>query len=145
MTTNNSDRSQTAFIGLSARQITITALVGVVLWFVAANLLRLLAPLDIYTDPNRIWMYLLVVPGTVPFVWLMRRLAGLSRAQIFTGYSVGTMSATLCDGIALAWFPALYGGSSELVAGAGAVILWGAGVGLLLALFDNRPDSQLAE
>jgi hypothetical protein len=45
----------------------------------------------------------------------------------------------MLDGLALSWTPWLYADTVELVAAAGAVILWGGGVGLALgALLDWR-------
>jgi hypothetical protein len=105
---------------------------GAVLWLAAALLLRWLGPMGIYQDPLRIWVYLLVIPGTIPVVFQVERLAKLGRGQVFTGMAVGTMAAMFLDGLALAWVPQLYGATVEMHAGAGAVILWGAAVGMAL-------------
>lgn len=123
---------------LSAGQIVTMAIFGALLWFLAAMTLRYLGPMGIYEGANRAVLYVLIVPVTVPFVLLARRLGGLAPNQIGVAYAVGTTSAMLLDGLALAWFPALYGGTPELVAGAGAAILWGAAVGQLLAFVFNR-------
>ncbi len=123
---------------LSAGQIITMAVFGAVLWLLAALTLRYLGPMGIYEGINRGVLYALIVPGTVPFVLLARWIGGLASNQIAIAYAVGTTSAMLLDGLALAWFPALYGGTPELVAGAGAAILWGAGVGQLLAFLFNR-------
>ena len=119
-------------IGLTNGQVVSCLVQGAVLWLAAALLLRWLGPTGIYEDPLRILVYLLVIPGTFPFVLQVEKLAKLRRDQVFTGMAVGTMMAILLDGVALAWFPRLYGETVELWAGAGAVILWGGGVGLAL-------------
>lgn len=137
MTHSPSGPASGRFLPLSSRQLLITAGLGVVLWFSAALLIRALAPLGVFEGAARVWLYALVIPGTVPFVFLLEKLAGLARTQIALGYSVATAAATLCDGVALAWFPDLYGGAGVSGA-AGAVILWGAGVGLVLAFLRNR-------
>lgn len=126
---------------LSASQIVTMAIFGAVLWLLAALTLRYLGPMGIYEGTSRAVLYALIVPGTVPFVLLARRIGGLASNQIGIAYAVGTTSAMLLDGLALAWFPALYGGTPELVAGAGAAILWGAGVGQLLAFLFNRTSA----
>jgi hypothetical protein len=124
---------------LTSRQTFTMALMGAVLWLAAALLIRALEPLDIFEGSTRVLVYALTIPGTWPFVLLLERLGKLARNQVAMGYAVGTASATLLDGLALAWFPSLYGNSVAHIAGAGAVILWGAGVGLVLALLRNRP------
>lgn len=123
---------------LSVGQIVTMAIFGAVLWFLAAMTLRYLGPMGIYDGANRAVLYALIIPGTVPFVVLARRIGGLASNQIGIAYAVGTTSAMLLDGLALAWFPMLYGGTPELVAGAGSAILWGAGVGQLIAFLFNR-------
>lgn len=116
---------------LTGRQLWITGAVGAALWLAAALLLNVLGPRGIYEGSNRVILYLLVIPGTVPVLPMMARLAGLAPTQLGLGMAIGTAVATLLDGLALAWWPALYGGP-DYVAGAGAVILWGAGVGMML-------------
>ena len=123
---------------LTSRQNIIMALMGAVLWLAAALLIRALEPLNIFEGGRRVLVYALTIPGTWPFVLLLERLGKLARNQVAMGYAVGTASATLLDGLALAWFPSLYGSSVAHIAGAGAVILWGAGVGLVLAFIRNR-------
>ncbi|MEO1101185.1 MAG: hypothetical protein AAFW65_05005 [Pseudomonadota bacterium] len=126
---------------LSASQIVTMAIFGAVLWLLAAFTLRYLGPMGVYEGMSRAVLYALIVPGTVPFVLLARRIGGLASNQIGIAYAVGTTSAMLLDGLALAWFPALYGGTPDLVAGAGAAILWGAGVGQLIAFLFNRTSA----
>ena len=58
--------------------------------------------------------------------------------QIFTGVAVVTATALLIDGIVVAWFPAVYGGALPQVTNCAAAILWGAGVGLVLAFMLNK-------
>jgi hypothetical protein len=54
--------------------------------------------------------------------------------------SAGTMAAAMCDGIAITWAPWLYGGVGPGLAPAAAWILWGAGVGMLIALVMGHRD-----
>ncbi len=122
---------------LERRQIGLSLLVGAVLWFVAAMMLQILGPMGIYEGSSRAILYVLIIPGTVPFLLIGFRFARLETHQYFIGTALMDLAAMLLDGIALAWFPALYGGTPTLVAGAGAAILWGAGVALGLAFFMN--------
>ncbi|WP_421791323.1 hypothetical protein [Hyphobacterium sp.] len=127
-----------ANLGLSGRQFWLSVLMGVILWFVAAMLLRILGPMGIYDGMARIILYAAIVPGTLPFVILFQKITGLTRQTLAMGFSVGTAAAMICDGAALAWYPQLYGATVELHAGAGGTILWGAGVGLFLAYAMNK-------
>jgi hypothetical protein len=127
-------------LGLTARQMAVLAGLGAILWLGAALLLRTLAPLGIYDGWARVVLYAAIIPGTWPFVVLLIRAAGLDRAQALHGVAVALAVATLLDGLALAWVPGLYGARIEDVAGAGAVILWGAGVFLVFgAVATRRP------
>ena len=123
----------------STRQRAILITMGAALWFVAAMLIRVIGPMGAFDGGNRLWLYLLVVPGTLPFVFLIRAVAGLATGRVGVGVAVVTATAALIDGVALAWFPWIYADSVELVAAAGAVILWGAGVGMVLGfVVDSR-------
>jgi hypothetical protein len=110
---------------------------GAVLWLAAALLLRWLGPMGVYEGWARVLMFLAIVPATLPFIPLFAKVAGLSRDQIFAGFGFGTATAICLDGLALSWTPWLYGGETY-VAGAGATILWGGGVGLFLAWILGR-------
>lgn len=123
---------------LTRSQCIIFLVYGVAGWFIAAMLLRYLGPLGIYDGLPRLWTYALIIPGTVPFVWLAGRLANTSKGQLFHGFSLSTAMATLCDGTAFALFPTLYGATVDLHLGAAGTILWGVGVGVFLALLMDR-------
>jgi hypothetical protein len=114
------------------------AFTGAALWLGAALLLQALAPQGVHQGAARVVMYLAIIPGTWPFVLLLKRVAGLARGQVLPGVAVALMVATLLDGLALAFIPGLYGSSLADTAGAGAVILWGAGVFLALAMLADR-------
>lgn len=131
-------------ISLSKSQIIKVSIMGVTLWFVAALMLRFFGPMGAFNGSAQVLTYALIVPGTLPFVFLVKRVAGLGDHQVAIGYAVATTAAMLCDGVALAWLPGLYGGSSELIAGSGAAILWGAGVGIVLACLVNKADARPA-
>ena len=119
---------------LTRRQLLILAAIGAVLWLAFALLIRALGPLGVFDDNVRPWLYLAVIPGTLPMIPVIRRLAGLAPHQNTLAMAVGTASATMLDGLALSWIPWLYADTVELAAAAGAVILWGGGVGLALAV-----------
>ena len=138
MTSNASGK--TKHLPLTNGQIIQLVIWGAVLWFTAAMLLRLLGPMGIYEGINQVILYALVVPGTLPFIVAVQRLTKTPREHAGLGIAVATTAAVLLDGIALAWFPFLYGTETHLIAGAGAVILWGAGVGMFYGFWLNRAE-----
>lgn len=127
-------------LGLTPGQMTRLVLLGVVLWLMAALLLRMLGPLGVYEGWARVALYLLIIPGTLPFILVVGRITGIGPGRIGIGWSLMTAVATMLDGLALGWFPTLYGADVTLWAGAGGTILWGAGTGLILAFLLNRPE-----
>jgi hypothetical protein len=125
-------------LGLTNSQMLSCLVQGAGLWLVFALVLRWLGPMGIYEGPLKAGIYLLAVPLTVPVVFQVEKLAKLRRDQVFTGMAVGTMAAILLDGLALGFFPRLYGETVEMWAGAGALILWGGGVGMALGWLRTR-------
>ena len=136
--------SHATSISLSAKQIIIVAIIGAILWFCAAMLMRAVVKMDFYDGMGVAIVYALTIPGTIPFVILVRKLAGLGQDQVATGYTVATAVALMLDGSAFAFFPALYADNPADGLKAAAAILWGAGVGLVLALIMNRAEPASA-
>jgi hypothetical protein len=129
---------ETAMTTLTSKQITVLAAYGAVLWFLAAMLVRVLAPMGALSGIWQVVTYALVVPGTVPAIWIARGISGLARGQTAIGILVVTGAALLMDGVAFGWFPQIYGADpAHWLAGAAAVF-WGAGVGLVLGILMNR-------
>jgi hypothetical protein len=124
---------------LAAKQVIILIVYGAVLWFVAAMLVRIIGPMGALDGFGRVITYALVIPGTVPAIWIGRVLAKLSHDHTAIALIVITATALLLDGIAHAWFPSLYGSDPVLRVRGAAVIFWGAGVGLVLGLVMNGP------
>ncbi len=121
---------------LTTAQWTIIAAFGAILWFGAALLMRAIEPLGALDGMARMLTYALIVPGTVPFVFLLRRVAKLRVDQTAIAVALATGVAAMLDGTAFTWSPALYGPNPL---GASATILWGAGVALMLGAAMNRP------
>jgi hypothetical protein len=125
-------------IGLTISQTILLISIGAALWLLAAIILRFIAPMGALEGTARLITYALVIPGTVPFVILTKMIVRLLPHQLFTGVAVVTTTALLIDGVVIAWFPAVYGGALPQVTNCAAVILWGAGVGLVLAFVMNK-------
>ncbi|MBA3811455.1 MAG: hypothetical protein H0X27_07405 [Caulobacteraceae bacterium] len=110
---------------------------GAALWFFATVLLHTIGPMGALRGLGVPVLYALVIPGTVPFILIGRKLARLPRDRTLLGVGIMTGTASLLDGMVLAWFPSIYGTD---VVGAATAILWGVGVGLLLGVVMNKPD-----
>jgi hypothetical protein len=125
---------------LTPAQIVTLAIYGTVLWFAAAMLVRTLGPVGAFDGGWGLLTYVLVIPGTIPFILIARPIARLRHDQTATGIATVTATALLLDGIAHAWFPAIYGTDPALIVKGAAAIFWGAGVGLVLSLIMNKEN-----
>lgn len=123
---------------LTARQTFLMAVFGAILWFAAALLMRAIEPLGAFEGAGVLVLYAAIIPGTVPFILLARKVAALRRDQTALAVTIATGVASMLDGNALVLIPHLYGTD---VAGAGAAILWGGGVGLILGVIMSRAET----
>jgi hypothetical protein len=129
-------------VGLTNGQTLLLIVIGAALWGFAAIILRIVAPMGALEGSARAITYALLVPITLPFVWMVRTAVKLRRDQIFTGVAIATTTALLTDGIVVAYFPAIYGGTVPQVTNCAAAILWGAGVGMVLAFLMNKGEMK---
>jgi Family of unknown function (DUF5367) len=87
-----------------------------------------------------IGLYLL----TVPVVWLtiesVARLGKLSRLKTLMAVVILNFTATLLDGVAMAWLPSIYGLPASAHLLAAAWLLWFVGVSLYLSLMMARSE-----
>jgi hypothetical protein len=123
---------------LTQTQIIIAVITGMIAWFGAAMLMRAIVPLDFFNGVGVVLVYAITIPVTIPFVFMLRRIAGLRADQIAIGYTLATTAALLLDGTAFAFFPSLYADDPADALKAAATILWGAGVGQVLAFWMNK-------
>ena len=80
---------------LSFQQLVFFLGFGIAGWLIAALLLRFLGPMGIYDGGARVLTYALIIPGTVPFIWLAAWLGGAREGQLFLGFSISTAMAML--------------------------------------------------
>ncbi|MEO0881621.1 MAG: hypothetical protein AAFY34_02710 [Pseudomonadota bacterium] len=123
---------------LSRNQIIRLAIVGIVTWYAVGVLLAWLGGVGAYNGSARLIMYAVIVLATPALLFALMPLAGIARNQLVLATSVLIATASLCDGLALAWLPQIYGGSLPMVAGAGGTILWGVGAACLISFFVNQ-------
>lgn len=119
---------------------------GVLAWFVGVLFIRTAG--KVLFAESSLWLaglYLLTIPG----VWLAVKgvaLAGkLSGVNILIAIAIMNFTATLLDGVAIAWLPSLYNlpFSTQLVA---AWVLWFVGLSLACGYWESQrlPDRQIA-
>ena len=102
-------------------------------WFGAALFIHYAGPSGIFTGWRAAILYPLTVLATIPLNHRVRRIAGVGNGGMLTAVALGTAIATMLDGVAMTWLPALYGGDPAIVGPGAAWLLWAVGAGLTLA------------
>jgi hypothetical protein len=119
---------------LTPAKITTLIAFATVVWFLAALFIRFVGPSGVFGGIKGGLLYLATIPATIPLNARTRKIVGLSKVDTLTAVAVTSATATMLDGVAMTWFPALYGGDPAIVKGGAAWLLWAIGVGLALAL-----------
>jgi hypothetical protein len=128
---------------LKTPMIVLFVVLGVVFWFSAAMLVRLLGA-DVFTpgNPSLVVLFLASFPLTFAFVWIASAVSRIPLRQMFEPTVIMTFTAMLLDGVAITWFTQLYGEAHTHVMLGAALILWGGGLGMIWAwLLAKRPQA----
>ena len=107
---------------------------GVALWIGAVFLVRAMASIGALSGVGLIISFIALVPGTLPAVLLTQRVMGPSQYKTLIGVAIISAIALLLAGVVFSFFPSLYGADPATILSASGFILWGGGVGLVLAL-----------
>jgi hypothetical protein len=127
---------------LTVGQIAFSICYGAALWLGAAMLVRALGPMGILEGWLLAVAFVALVPVTIPAVLFTQKVVGPSRERLLASVSLITATALCLDGIGFGFFPALYGSEPTHVIGGAALILFGGGVGLILALVIKWPPAH---
>ncbi len=100
-------------------------------WASGVGLIRLISSLQLWGGTGSAVLFTLSIPTAWLCILSVRRLAGLAPAQVLTGTALITAVVGLLDGLAITWWPALYGGPALLAA---AWLLWFVGAVLGVAV-----------
>lgn len=106
---------------------------GVVFWVSGVLFIRF-AGLPLF-DRSNSWLWLLFV-AAIPLSWFFVKIlivvGQLSGADRLRAVALSSFAAALLDGIAITWFPALYGleQAGLLLAAAWLIYVFGVGVGI---------------
>jgi hypothetical protein len=121
---------------LNQQQIIRSIITGVVLWFVFVWVIRAIP----WAFDGGVRSALLFV-GTIPAAWLLVKIvrvaAGLEPATLFEGVVVATFAAMFLDGLVFTFVSHWYGNTETLVRFGAGYILWGAGMGILIAWLEH--------
>ena len=118
---------------------------GTAFWYQAAMIIRFFGE-SVFTqnNPKLILFYFLAIPVTLLSIYLTKLISKLPYSELLKPVVVMTFTATFLDGIALAWFRQLYSNSFEVGLYGAALILWGAGLGLLFAFYlDSKSQNKI--
>jgi hypothetical protein len=129
-------------VSVSNAKLAVWVLIGVVFWFVAAMMIRLMGTAVL--NPDSLKMVLLFVL-TFPFGFASMRLigaiVGLRGVAFLPAVLVMSMTAVFLDAIAFTW-TGLYGLPAESRIYGAAWILWGLGCIYFFALLDSREKAS---
>lgn len=112
---------------------------GIALWFLAAMAFRFLGPFVLVPGSAALpLVFALFVPVAWALLWLGVTLGGARGAAVLPAAVVMSFTAMLLDGLALTFFPALYGLPTDRLLLVAASLLWGVAWILLLAFVRGR-------
>lgn len=130
--------TQVSQVPMTVSRVAVWVSIGVVFWFVAAMMVRLMGTAVFNTQSlSMVLLFALSFPFGFGALRLIGWMVGLRGAAMLPAVVVMTMTATLLDGIAFTW-TRLYGLPLESRVYGAAWILWGVGCILLFALLDSR-------
>ena len=100
--------------------------IGALFWLIGVLFIRFAGPI-------------FFIEGSFPASWLPIKLGEVfgkvKSHALITAVLIMNTTALLLDGVALTWFPSIYGVTGSALVLAAGWLLWTFGVGLLLALF----------
>ena len=116
---------------------------GIVFWLNGVLIVRLVgAHLLTEGNPGLFLAFLIAIPVTLITLYVTKLISTLEYSQLLRPIVIMTFTATTCDAIAFTWFRSVYSESYEIALYGAALILWGAGLGLMLAYyFDSKATS----
>lgn len=116
--------------------------VGVSLWLMFIFVVRSI-PWAFDGGMSSALLFLLTVPLTYGFVVFLKRAVSLTPQTVFAAVSLATFPALLLDGLVFTFLSEWYGPTEEHVRYGAGFILWGAGMGMLIAwLMRNSNTSE---
>ena len=132
LSTNQLSAKQLSTNQLNTNQRIISAIVGIVFWFIFLVIIR-----------NTPWLFdgstrnLITFVVTIPLTWLIvlgvKNTLGFNNKTIFEVVVIATFTAMLFDGTVFTFFPDLYGSTEIHVRRGAGYILWAAAWGMIMS------------
>ena len=114
------------------------SLIGAFLWSLGVLGIRFGGSLGVFAPERRAILYLATALLFWAGVWLASGRRRNAPGTFALALAVMAMSATLLDGIAISWFPALYGADPAVLQPGAVWLLWGVGNGLAAGFAFDR-------
>jgi len=119
---------------MNTRQLLLSLVLGTVFWLLAALFVRHFGThFFAGQTPRLLGLYAATLPLSCLFMLTARWLGKLTPPALYDSAVVMTATATVLDGVALAFLQPLYGDTPAIVLRGAAWILWGVGCGLALS------------
>ncbi|WP_102127142.1 DUF5367 family protein [Deinococcus planocerae] len=117
-----------------ALRLPVLVALGAALWFLAAMMIRFLGP-SVFVQGSAALplVFVLSLPVAWAFLWVGLTLSGARGAAVLPAVVVMSFTAMLLDGLALTFFPALYGLPPASLLLAAAWLLWGVALTQVIA------------
>ena len=132
-------QGRAVFGGLSAVQVVVLSAYGIVLWFIAAAMIRYGTPVGMFGKVANIIAYVLTAPACAWLAVSAARWARLRPGQMVPGVIVVSMAGLFGDAVAIAWAPWLYGADAAAALFGIAWLAFGVACGLGWAVWLDRP------
>jgi hypothetical protein len=126
------------FNSVTPKQLAFCVSYGLALWLGAIFLVRAIGPMGAFSGWGLIISFVALIPGTIPAVLLTRRVMGPLKDQMLMGVTIISTIALLLAAIGFSFFPTLYGSNMTQVLAASGFMMWGGGIGFVLALMIGK-------
>ena len=112
---------------------------GAIFWLSSAMVIRFSGD-TVFSENNPLLFlfYVLTIPLTFLFMFVTKWVSKYEFVDLLRPAVIMVFTATFLDAIALTWFRSLYSASFEVALLGAAWILWGVGLGLLMAYYYDQ-------
>jgi hypothetical protein len=122
---------------ISSQKRNISIALGAALWFTAAMIVHFLPQL-MDGGIGTLIMFVVSIPNALITLWLFEKLVKPVPGELLPSMVWGMLTALLLDGTVISFAPQIYAGVSSATQYGAALIMFGAGVILLLTIL-RRP------